>query len=139
MVYSSGRCYQLNTQGPCKIGEWLDLAEGHPACHPVPADCPIDGKHVFVHTTASARTDRITNTATHHDTNNGQCWELFTRGPCRQGLVVRRVEPDLIVRCATAASSTVEETRINNLPALLRPALPCHRGSRRSQNNQCSI
>ena len=121
------------------MGEWLDLAEGHPACHPVPADCPIDGKHVFVHASsagAGARSPRISNTAavdSHHATN-GQCWELFTRGPCRQGLVVRRVEPELTVRCASAAPFLVNEPE---KPALIRPPLACPRGSRRAQNNQC--
>lgn len=101
-----------------------------PACLPVPPDCPVDGKHIFI----PYPTARIINTQVNYQ-SSGQCLELFTQGPCSKGLVLRRVEDqDTSVKCDFAAS----EPDIQ-LPVLIQPTEPCHRSSRRGQNNQCLI
>ena len=65
----------------------------------------------------------------------GQCLQLFTQGPCSKGLVLRRIESDDVsIRCDFAASEAMR-----GLPVLLQPSEPCHKGSRRSQNNQCPL
>ena len=83
-----------------------------PECEAIPNGlCPADGKHIFY---------------------EDNCWELRTRGPCKEREVIMRNQEDWTTfECVTAPNnagfSFGNQVRY----------FPCPPGSRRSQNGQC--
>jgi len=114
-----------------ETGEWLDHVQGIPTCVPVPVDCPVDDQHVFV----PRATARIVANTEAPPLQTGQCLQLFTQGPCSKGIVLRRIESDDV----SVWSDFPASEAVRGLPVLLEPSGPCHRGSRRSRNNQCPL
>lgn len=125
LVYAAdGQCYEQNTRGSCKSGEWLRFVNSEVKCETVPHGCPDDGNHVFGKP-ADAATDAV----------DAGCYELGKQGPCSSfNFVFRTLSGDIICRPEIAVDPA---WAFGPLPPLNDSKGPCASTSFRAQNNKC--
>ncbi|XP_046449252.1 uncharacterized protein LOC124197754 isoform X2 [Daphnia pulex] len=116
-IYSdkTGFCHRQNTQGPCEIGEWFVL-KNTSLCEPVPDGCPTDGRHVYWNPDNSTAK---------------QCWEIWTRGPCKEGQLLHLAQDnEAQVYCSSVSAESMGDKSISNNSS-------CPPGTIRNQQNTC--